>query len=279
MRIDAHQHYWSIERTDYGWLTPAQGILYRNYGPEELRPLLSKYEIDATIAVQAAPSVEETLYLLGLGEAEPTLAGVVGWLDLTDPLMEREFNRMRERPKFVGIRPMIQDLPDGWIVQDTVVENIRMLAEAGFPLDLQARPRHLPDLIRLADRVPKLRAVVDHLAKPEMDRNAWSPWGEQISELAGHEGIYAKISGFSAEPGHRWNLEAARSYVRHVLEAFGPKRVMYGSDWPVCLQSSTYADVLQATADFVPTHWTREDRDALFGLNSAEFYNITFCSR
>ncbi|THF75323.1 amidohydrolase family protein [Cohnella fermenti] len=279
MRIDAHQHYWSIGRTDYGWLTPDKGILYRNYGPEELKPLLSQFEFDATIAVQAAPSVEETRYLLRLGETERTLAGVVGWLDLTDTQMERAFVRMREHPLFVGIRPMIQDLPDGWIVQDTVAGNIRLLSDADCPIDLQARPRHLPDLIRLADRVPKLRAVVDHLAKPEIDRSAWLPWSQEIAELAGHGGIYAKISGFSAEPGRKWGLEDARPYVRHVLDTFGPNRVMYGSDWPVCLESSTYPAVLQAAVDFVPSGWTGGDRAALFGKNAAAFYNVAFCAR
>ncbi|MFC3798641.1 amidohydrolase family protein [Cohnella sp. GCM10012308] len=274
MRIDAHQHYWSIARTDYGWLTPDKGILYRNYGPETLVPLMSECGIDATIAVQAAPSVEETRYLLRLSDSEPTLAGVVGWLDLTDPQMEREFVKLREHASFVGIRPMIQDLPDGWILQDTVVANIRMLADADFPIDLQARPRHLSDLIRLAERVPKLRAVIDHLAKPEIDRGAWLPWSERIAELAGHDGMYAKISGFSAEPGREWKLEEARPYVRHVLEAFGPARVLYGSDWPVCLESSSYHDVLAAAVDFVPDDWTQEERDALFGTNAETFYKV-----
>lgn len=275
MRVDAHQHYWSIERTDYGWLTPDKGILYRNYGPEDLKPLLARYGFDATIAVQAAPSVEETLYLLRLGEAEPTLAGVVGWLDLTNPRLERDFVKLLEHPLFVGIRPMIQDLPDGWILQDAVVENIRMLSEADFPIDLQARPRHLPDLIRLAERVPKLRAVIDHLAKPEIDHGAWLPWSESFAELAGHEGIFAKISGFSAEPGREWKLEEARPYVRHALEAFGPDRVMFGSDWPVCLESSTYDAILQATIDIVPDSWTEEHRDDLLGKNAEKFYKLS----
>ncbi|MFD2334176.1 amidohydrolase family protein [Cohnella sp. GCM10020058] len=275
MRIDAHQHYWSIERTDYGWLAPDKGILYRDYGPEALKPLLTQHGFDATIAIQAAPSTEETRYLLCLSDAEPTLAGVVGWLDLTDPQMEREFVKLRAHPLFVGIRPMIQDLPDGWILQDAVAANIRLLSDAEFPIDLQARPRHLPDLIRLAERIPKLRAVIDHLAKPEIDdRGAWSPWSERIAELAGHDGIYAKISGFSAEPGRQWRLEEARPYVRHVLETFGPNRVMYGSDWPVCLESSSYQDILGAAFDFVPEDWTQEDRDALFGTNAETFYKI-----
>lgn len=272
-RVDAHQHYWSIQRTDYGWLTPASGLLYRDYLPEELVPHLIQHDIARTILVQAAPSVEETWYMLGLYDKEPSVAGVVGWLDFESDHLEEEFQALREHPGFVGVRPMIQDLPNGWMLSDKVLRSFEYMAQQQFPVDLQLRPRLLEDAIQLLNRVPTLKAVIDHLAKPDMQEGELEPWADQMTQLAAYSGVMCKLSGMVPESeGETWTLQRIEPYARHVLNTFGPERVMYGSDWPVCLLSATYNEVIDLANTLLPSSWTDSQREAVFGGNALQFY-------
>jgi L-fuconolactonase len=273
--IDSHQHYWSVSRDDYGWLTTEQGILYRDYMPNDLRPELDRLGIRRTIAVQAAPTVEETHFLLGLSDADATIAGVVGWLDFESEGFEKQLNELQKHPKFVGVRPMIQDKPDDWILQRDVVANIRILERRQVPIDLQLRPRLMPAILELIRHVPKLYGVVDHLAKPDIWSGAWQPWAQQIEELAGYPHIMAKLSGMVPEKeGQLWTPEQIEPYAKHVIQAFGPKRIMFGSDWPVCLLSAQYEDVFRLVESLLPAEWNYEQRIDVFGRNAARFYNV-----
>lgn len=275
MRIDAHQHYWKVARADYGWLTADKGVLYRDYEPLNLVEHLQQHGISGSIVVQAAPTVAETEYMLQLAEQVPTIVGVVGWLDFASDAFEPAYERLREHPYFVGVRPMIQDLPDGWMLQEQVVKRFARLADEGFPVDLQLRVRLLPDALKLLARVPHLRAVIDHIAKPDMAQGQWEPWAEGISRLSAHEQVMCKLSGMVSEvPGVGWSVEQIRPYFEHVLQAFGPARVMFGSDWPVCLISASYDEVMEALHQLLDNRLGDKELAGLYGGNAARFYRL-----
>lgn len=275
MRIDAHQHYWITSRTDYGWLQPSLGRIYADFMPERLKPSLKKHGIGKTVIVQAAPTVEETEFLLQIADREPSVAGVVGWLDMEADGFEREWARLRQHPKFIGLRPMIQDLPSEWLVKHQVLRHFQLLADAGFPVDLQANPRHLPYITELLKLAPELRAVVDHLAKPPIGEGLLEPWGSHMRQIAEYPNTMCKLSGMVPERlDAPWSIEAIRPFARCVIEAFGKKRVMFGSDWPVCLFSATYDQVVELFVACLGEGWTDEEKSAVYGGNAARFYGL-----
>ncbi|MCD9023619.1 amidohydrolase family protein [Cohnella silvisoli] len=274
MKVDSHQHYWKPSRNDYGWLTPETGVLYADYMPDQLHPLLQQYNFDRTIVVQAAPTIAETEFLLSLCDKEETLAGVVGWLDLESDGFARDFARLLRNPYFVGIRPMLQDMDDdAYILRPKVIESLKALAEDDFPIDLQLRPRHLPHVVRLFEKMPKLKAVIDHLAKPYIADGTLEPWKQQIGEIARHGNVYCKLSGMVTEARQQWSPADFIPYVHHIVDVFGTDRIMFGSDWPVCLPTE-YGEVVKLLLDALPETVTNEDREKLFGSNAIFFYQL-----
>lgn len=276
IRIDAHQHFWKLDRGDYGWLTPDLTVLYRDYRPEDLLPHLNKHMIDGTIVVQAAPTVEETEYLLDLYDRYAFIIGVVGWLDLEDPEFISEFRRLRRHKGFVGIRPMIQDIEDErWILRPQVLKHIGHLVEEEFPLDLLVLPKHLPYIIELLRHYPKLRAVVNHAAKPNIREGVLDPWRDHMYEIASYETVMCKLSGLVTEADHDdWTPADLAPYIRHVVDVFGVEAIMYGSDWPVCRLAGEYDDVYTALCEVLPQELTVRDHEKLFGGNAARFYKV-----
>jgi L-fuconolactonase len=276
MRVDSHQHFWKVSRGDYYWMTPTVSVLYRDYLPEDLEPLLRRHQIARTVLVQAAPTVAETDFLLDIAHEHDFVAGVVGWLDLEADDFPNDFERYCRNPKFIGIRPMVQDLPDeDWLVRPRVIESLRLIAERGFPFDFLTFTRHLPYALRVLEKVPKLRAVVDHISKPEIKAKRQEPWASLIKEVAQHEKVCCKLSGMVTEADHRnWTPDDLRPYVEHVVQCFGLERVMFGSDWPVCLMAGSYDRVLGALATILKPHLTESSERAVFGGNAARFYAI-----
>jgi L-fuconolactonase len=275
MRIDAHQHYWTTSRTDYGWLKLSLGRIYADYMPEQLKPLLDQFDFQKTIVVQAAPTLEETEFLLDIADREDTIAGVVGWVDLESDQFEQQWNRFRQHPKFVGLRPMIQDLPSEWIVNEQVVRHLKLLAEAQFSVDLQANPRHLPYIVELLESVPNLRAVIDHLAKPPITEGVMEPWASDIQQIAAYPNVMCKLSGMVPEKlDAPWSQAGIRPYAETVIDAFGKNRVMFGSDWPVCLFAANYPQVVELLEYCLGAEWTDEERVAVYGGNASRFYGL-----
>lgn len=276
MRIDAHQHYWRPERGDYGWLTPAMTTLYRDYLPEHLAGHLQAGGIDGTIVVQAAATHEETAFMLSLADRDERIFGVVGWIDLLSPAYREQLDRFRRHPKFVGIRVMIQDMPDpGVILEPAYIEAFRYLERERLPVDLLVTAGQLPVLLQLLKEVPSLHGVVDHLAKPPIASGSLEPWSAQIGEIAGYPGIYCKLSGMVTEAKRDgWQYADFVPYVRVVLEAFGMKRVMFGSDWPVCLLAASYEEVLEALERALPDTMDTGAKADLFGGNARTFYGL-----
>ncbi|MFX3636775.1 MAG: amidohydrolase [Candidatus Pristimantibacillus sp.] len=276
MRIDAHQHCWAIKRGDYGWITPEVPVLYRDYLPIDLEPILQKHGIERTIAVQAAPTLAETEYLLALSEMTDTIAGVVAWLDLDDPEHFSHYERLSKHPKLVGFRLMIQEMSDASaVLEPHFIQALKLYADKDIPVDLLVKSDQLGSLIELLERVPHLRGVVDHIAKPRIAEGILDPWRTQITEIARHKGIYCKLSGMITEADHKtWKPEQLLAYIRHTIDVFGPERVMFGSDWPVCLLAGSYDEVVQVLKEAIPESWTEAEREQLFGLNAKEFYKI-----
>ncbi|MFK7696078.1 amidohydrolase family protein [Paenibacillus sp. HJGM_3] len=276
MRIDAHQHYWKLDRDDYGWLTPAMPVLYRDYLPEHLRPHLEKHRIDATIVVQAAQTLEETDYLLDLAEQSHTIAGVVGWLDLFDPAYREQYERFAKHPKFVGFRVMIQEMPDARaVLEPAFVEALRYFADRDVPVDLLVVSHQLEPVVELLDRVPGLRGVIDHIAKPRIADGSLEPWKSQMESIARHPNMYCKLSGMVTEADHaNWHVEEFTAYIEHAVRIFGYDRIMFGSDWPVCLLAGSYDQVIGLLPQCMPELTQEPVQAKLFGLNAKEFYKL-----
>lgn len=275
MKVDAHQHYWKVERGDYGWLTPSTGLLYADYMPEQLEETLAAYGFQRTIVVQAAPTVEETEFMLDLYDQHESIIGVVGWLELDAPAEQfaETFARLRRHEGFVGFRPMLQDLPDPWILRPRVMRNLERIVRDGFPLDLQLRPRHLPYMLEVMETYPTLTAVIDHAAKPFIAEGVLDPWREQMAEIAEYPNVMCKLSGLVTEADQTaWRWKELAPYVRHVVSVFGPDRIMYGSDWPVCLTTCSYEDVHDALVKALPPELPPEAHADLFGGNAIRFY-------
>ncbi|MFX3680151.1 amidohydrolase family protein [Oceaniradius stylonematis] len=275
--IDAHHHFWQVRRGDYHWMAPGMGEpLHRDFMPEDLAPLLRKAGVDATVVVQAAQTEAETAFLLELAAQTPFVAGVVGWLDMDEAGFGAKLDLLARQPKFVGLRPMLQDLADdAYIVRPAVLANLKLLAERGIAFDILACPRHLPHVVRALEAVPGLKAVIDHIAKPDIASGAFDGWAVNVASVASFPNVHCKLSGMITEADHRlWRPKDLEPYVDHVVGLFGPDRLMFGSDWPVCLQAGSYAEALQALRAILDGRLTEAARDAVYGLNALRFYDL-----
>ncbi|MBN3752508.1 amidohydrolase family protein [Paraburkholderia sp. Tr-20389] len=276
MQIDAHQHYWNPERGDYGWLTPDLAALYRTFGPADLAPLRERAGVARTVVVQAAPTVEETRYLLELASNETSIAGVVGWVPMLDPDAPALIAELAHRPKFKGVRPMLQDLPDDhWIANPALKPAVDALIANDLAFDALIFTRHVEALETFIERFPQLRIVIDHGAKPPIrDGSAgWHAWAEGITRLARLPHVHCKLSGLATEAAQGWTEATLRPYVDHLLAAFGPKRLMWGSDWPVLNLNGDYL-LWHSIATLLLSSLADAERDAIFGGNAAAFYRL-----
>ncbi|QYR23267.1 amidohydrolase family protein [Paenibacillus sp. sptzw28] len=276
-KIDAHQHYWKLDRGDYGWLTPeGTPAIYRDFLPADLEPELKRCGIDRTILVQAAATHAETTFMLQLSEKYESIAGVVGWLNLDDSEWPAAFETFRSHPKFVGFRFMIQEMKDARdALRPHILDALRQMAASDIPVDLLAVSHQLPVVVELLEQVPGLRAVIDHLCKPQIAAGVIEPWASQMREIARHPKVYCKLSGMVTEADHHgWKPEHFTSYVRHIVDIFGPDRVMYGSDWPVCLLAASYSEVHGLLGEVLPESLTESQLAAIYGGNAAAFYKL-----
>ncbi len=275
LRVDAHHHVWRLDRGDYGWLTPALASIYRDFGLADLRPLLAPAGIGATVLVQAAPTVAETEFLLHVARAsEGLVRGVVGWVDLAANDAVPTLARLANEPMLKSIRPMLQDLPDPeWILREEVGRAVSALAGLGLRLDALVRVPQLPSLLRLVDRHPDLAVVIDHGAKPEISTGGWEPWACRIAALARNPRVECKVSGLVTEAGPHWTDDGLRRYVDHLLECFGPPRLLWGSDWPVVDLAGGYRRWWKATEKLL-SGLPVADREAILGGNALRFYGL-----
>lgn len=279
MKIDAHQHYWQIDRGDYDWM-PDLPVLKRDYGPADLEPALARHGIAGTVLVQAAATVAETEYLLGLAEATPSVKAVVGWIDFEDARQIDVLTRLARHPKFVGVRPMIQDIPDvDWMLRDDVQWAYEALIDLDLTFDALGLVQHMPVFHQLLLRYPDLRVVIDHLMKPQIHlqmqgEDIHTEWAEEMTRLADETQAFCKFSAMVTEAREGWTPESLRPFSDHILQAFGARRVMWGSDWPVVRVFAEYGDwfdVAQGLSDQL----SEAERAEVFGGTAQRFYRLT----
>jgi L-fuconolactonase len=279
MLIDAHQHYWTPERSDYFWMPKGHAVLDRQYMPHDLAPHLKAAGIEKTVLVQAAPTVNETEFMLGIADASPSVAKVVGWVDFENKADLRELERLKAHPKFVGVRPMIQDIADtDWMLRGDIQWAFDALVDLDLTFDALGFSRHLKNFLTIFERYPNLRVVIDHCMKPQIRdhgtaKDEFKFWSEGMRKIAQDTNAYCKFSGLVTEDMEAWTTERLRPYAEFVLEAFGPERVMWGSDWPVCRLRCEHGDWLKSAQD-VTAHYSAADRARIFGGSAAAFYGI-----
>ncbi|WP_200832568.1 amidohydrolase family protein [Candidatus Halocynthiibacter alkanivorans] len=276
LSIDAHQHFWRIARGDYAWMDDSVSRIRKDYLPQDLAALTKPLGIDGTVVVQAAATVEETEFLLSLADATDWILGVVGWVDLERPDVEETLVRLAKNPRFKGIRPMLQDIPDtGWILKPAVLKSLSKVAELGLRLDALVTPRHLENLAKLAATLPDLPIAIDHCAKPEIaaGQDAGDNWRAAMARLAAYPQVHCKLSGLANEYGEGWSAQTLKPVFDHVVSIFGPDRLMWGSDWPVLELSGRYDDWF-ATAASMARDLDPVARQALFGGTATRFYKL-----
>jgi L-fuconolactonase len=278
-RIDAHQHFWRPSRGDYGWLTPDLAPLYRDFLPGDLAPLLERAAISGTVLVQAAPTEVETMFMLSLADEHAFIEGVVGWTDFEAPDAPVRIAALAAHRKLVGLRPMIQDLPDdGWMLRPELEPAYEALMTHDLVFDALVFPRHLANLAVLLRRHPAMRTVVDHGAKPAISSGDFDGWAGSMTIISRETSASCKLSGLVTEAGAEWSVESLRPYVDHLLAEFGPSRLIWGSDWPVCTLAARYEDWLDATGWLLDS-CTATERDAILGGNAARVYRLGEVSR
>lgn len=275
MKLDSHQHFWRYDAAQYPWI-PAGSPLQRDWLPADLAALQGPLGFGGSIAVQARQSLAESHWLLGLADADPRILGVVGWVDLQSDSVEESLAMLAAHPKFVGVRHVVQDEPDDrFLLRPAFLRGLGRLRAHGLTYDLLVYPRQLPAAIEVVRQFPEQPFVLDHIAKPLIRDGMVSPWREQIRELARFPNVCCKVSGMVTEADHRsWKPDQFHPYLDVVLEAFGPGRLLFGSDWPVCLLAASYPEVLElATGALVArAGWTSAEQDAFFGGNARRFY-------
>lgn len=273
--IDAHQHFWKPDRGDYGWLTPDLDVLYRDYTPQDLEPLLAACGIDGTVLVQAAATADETRFMLDLAAGSGFIKGVVGWIDMDNPaLAENTLAEFARHPKFVGVRPMLQDIADpAWITRPELDPIIAQLTATDVRFDALVKPPHLPYLLEFLEKHPDLRCVIDHGAKPDIAAGAWSPWAEDLQRIARSTGAYCKLSGLLTEAAPEQSRADIAPYVNHLLETFGAQRLIWGSDWPVLNLAGTY-ESWRTDAEALLANLQAEEQALIFGGNAIDFYGL-----
>ena len=275
MRIDAHQHFWKYDAAEYTWIDDSMAALKRDFLPDESAREMARVGFDACVAVQARQTLDETRWLLGLAAEHPSIAGVVGWVDLQADNVRDQLAALAGHRRLVGIRHIAQSEPDDrFLLRPQVVRGIRLLADFGLGFDILIYKRQLGSAAELVGRLPSQRFVLDHLAKPDLRSGEIDEWERDIRRLAAQPNVFAKLSGLVTEASWaQWTSDQIRPYLDVAFDAFGWNRLMIGSDWPVCTVSADYARTMNVVIDYVAARPDHE-RDAVLGGNARRFWNL-----
>jgi L-fuconolactonase len=280
-RIDAHQHFWKYDPPEFDWVTDDMAVLRRDFLPEELARELSANGMDASIAVQSSQSEKGTSFLLNLAVMHEKIAGVVGWVDLRADNVRDRLREYSRYAKLRGFRHIVQAEPDDrFLLQESFLRGLACLKEFNFTYDILIYPKQLPAAVELVKRMPEQPFVVDHLAKPPIKSQEIDSWANHMRGLAAEANVYCKVSGLITEADYkRWRAEDFTPYLDVVFDTFGPERLMFGSDWPVCLVAGSYAQVKQLIEGYVGRRYAGEAerskvQAAIFGETAARFYGI-----
>ncbi|MBW8758057.1 MAG: amidohydrolase family protein [Burkholderiales bacterium] len=278
MRIDAHQHFWRLADRAGAWPPPTLAAIHRDFSPQDLAPLLQASGIDGSVVVQSLPSLAETRQLLAQARSTSFVRGVVGWVDMKAPDAADTIATLARDPLLKGLRPMLQDLEDDeWIVDPATIPAAEAMARHGLVFDALVLPRHLRALRAFATRHPQLVVVVDHAAKPPIARGQMQPWHDNLTSLAALPQVHCKVSGLLTEAGERTRVEDLLPYMQALWTAFGPSRLLWGSDWPVLRLAGDYAGWLATTAALlaaVQPPASAAESAAILGTNAATLYRL-----
>ncbi len=274
MRIDTHHHFWKYNPAEYGWISDP--TLQRDFLPDDLAAAMRSADIDAAISVQARETLEETHWLLDLAAGNPFVRGVVGWLPLAASDIDQLLTRFCQNSLLCGVRHVLQNEPANQRMEDPAFNaGLKQLLAHDLTYDLLIHARHLPQATRLVDRHPDQRFVLDHIAKPPIKQGIQQPWADDLRELARRQNVWCKISGMVTEADlENWNDDQLRPYLRTVLDAFGPHRILFGSDWPVCLMASTYPNWVRSVKSWVAADLSPVEQKRFWHQNALEAYRL-----
>jgi L-fuconolactonase len=274
MKIDAHQHFWQFDPIRDAWISEEMGVIRRDFMPEDLQPILQSADIQGCIAVQADQSETETHFLLDLAQKNDFIQGVVGWVDLRSPKLEARLEYFSQFPVLKGFRHILQGEKPEFMLQKNFIRGIKLLKKYNFRYDVLVFPHHLPavkEFLQLFDNQP---FIIDHLAKPYIKKGEIEAWAKDIKEIAQFENVYCKISGMVTEADwQHWQAQDFKPYLDLVTEAFGNQRLIYGSDWPVCLLAANYTQQLNILKDYF-ADFSEAEKNQIFGGNAVDFYNL-----
>jgi L-fuconolactonase len=278
MRIDSHQHFWAYDESEYDWIDEGMAIIRRDFAPRDLVPLLKRHGFGGSVAVQVRQCLEENDYLLRLADENEFIRGVVGWVDLRSASVREDLERFREHPSFVGVRHIVQGEPDErFLLREDFLRGIALLSELDLTYDILVYHHQLPAVLELVPRFPETRFILDHIAKPAIAKGEIESWASAIRELGRHENLCCKVSGMVTEADWRRGRPMTRSdyapYLDVVLEAFGPTRLLYGSDWPVATVAASYDEVVEIVAEWIEP-LTSDEKERILGANAIDFYRL-----
>lgn len=274
-RIDSHQHFWNYHPSQQVWINDDMPELKKDFSPQSLEIELKKCNLSGCIAVQANQAEEENNYLLNLSANYSFIKGIVGWVDLQSSSINERLAHYKQYEKMKGFRHVIHDEPDiDFMLRPAFLNGIKELKKFGFTYDLLIYSDHLSNTIKLIEKNQDQLFVIDHIAKPSVKNNEFAYWKQQLSKVATFPNVYCKISGMVTEASwHQWKKDDFTIYLNAVVELFGTGRIMFGSDWPVCLLSGSYEDMYGIVNDYFST-FSKEEQDNFFGLNAKRFYQL-----
>jgi L-fuconolactonase len=275
MRLDSHQHFWSYDESEYDWIDERMTPIRRDFAPSDLEPILRRNGFDGSVLVQVRQSLEETEYLLGLADRHPFIRGVVGFVDLRSPGVRGDLERFSAHPRFRGVRHIVQaESDERFLLRDEFQRGVALLSDYDLAYDILVYHGQLPAVVDFVARFPEHRLVLDHIGKPAIARGEIEPWAASIRKLGKMENLYCKVSGMVTEADWRgWKKSDFTLYLEIVLESFGARRLLFGSDWPVALLAASYEEVVGIVDDFL-SPLAAAEKDAVFGGNAARFYGL-----
>lgn len=272
--IDAHQHFWLYNAAEHAWINGEMKKIRRDFLPGDLQPLLSENDVEGCVAVQASQTENETGFLIALAAENDFIKGVVGWVDLRAENLCERLQYYQSQKVVKGFRHILQGEEPGYMLMPDFVKGISMLHEFGFTYDILVYPKHLEAALQLVTKFPRQRFVIDHIAKPDIRRQRVDNWEKGIRAMAQHPNVYCKISGMVTEADwHTWEAADLHPYLNVVTEAFGVNRLMYGSDWPVCLVAASYQQMIAPVRAYYATFSTAE-QEKIFRANAVSFYHL-----
>jgi L-fuconolactonase len=272
--IDTHQHFWKYDPVNYSWINDEMQVIRKDFLPGDLAVVVNEHKLQGTVAVQADQTEAETDWLLKLAAKNDFIQGVVGWIDLRSDSIEERLRHYAQFKKLKGFRHILQGEDPAFMLQESFLNGISKLQQFGFTYDILIMPKHLKASLELVQHFPEQKFVIDHVAKPYIKEGKIDEWKEGMEKLAAHQHVYCKISGMVTEADWKnWTAEQLKPYIDVVVNSFGIDRIMYGSDWPVCLVASSYSKWLQTIKDYFASY-SAEEQEKVFSSNAVKFYNL-----